>query len=217
MPGSAPALHQRDQLNAFLARAAHAPLADVIMNAFLRTMSRASYSATPSEHFGLGKDLYLHFTSPIRRYSDLLVHQQLWAMDAGQAVRSAEDCAQLGETCTAQEMVFDNAYYAACDRLKLRHLRTLEDRDPGGCHEAVVARVANDGLLMYLPELGLQGFLAASLFRGQHYRRGRDAMSLHAGGSGKSYKCGDFMQVQIRRADPVRGELSLQPVQMRVP
>jgi len=214
--GKTPALHQRDQLNAFLATAARHPLGDVIMNAFLRTMSRASYSAGAAEHFGLGKDLYLHFTSPIRRYADLLVHQQLWAADTGGKPRTAEECAGIGEVCTALEQLCDNAYYAACDRLKLRHLRAIEERDPGTSHEGVVAKVAADGLLLYLPELGLQGFLPSSQFRGQTYRRDRDTMALHADGSGKSYKCGDFMQVQIRRADPVRGELILQPVQVSI-
>ncbi len=214
--GKSPALHQRDQLNAFLANAARHPLGDVIMNAFLRTMSRASYSASATEHFGLGKSLYLHFTSPIRRYADLLVHQQLWTADTGGKPRDAEECAGIGEVCTALEQLCDNAYYAACDRLKLRHLRALEERDPGACHEGVVAKVAADGLLLYLPELGLQGFLPSSQFRGQTYRRDRETGALQAEGSGKSYKCGDFMQVQIRRADPVRGELVLQPVQMRI-
>ena len=216
MGGGLPALHQRDQLNAFLARAASDPLADVIFNSFLRTMSRASYTAGPGEHFGLGKDLYLHFTSPIRRYPDLVVHQQLWALDSGDSPRSLDQVAEIGDFCTAQEIICDNAYYAACDRLKLRHVRTLEERDPGTCHEAVVAKVAGEGLLLFLPQLGLQGFLASSLFRDQQYRRSRDTMALQTGGSGKSYKCGDCMQVQIRRADPVRGELTLQPVQMRI-
>lgn len=215
--GKTPPLHQRDQLNKFLANAARHPLADVIMNAFLRSMSRASYSVGAAEHFGLGKDLYLHFTSPIRRYADLLVHQQLWTADTGGTPRSAEECAEIGESCTALEQVCDNAFYAACDRLKLRHLRSIEEREPGSSHEAVVAKVAADGLLLYLPELGLQGFLPSALLRGQTYRRDRESMTLHAEGSGKSYKCGDFMQVQIRRADPVRGELVLQPVQMRIP
>lgn len=213
---STTALQERDQLNALLARAGRLPLGDVILNAFIRTMSRASYSAAPGEHYGLGKTLYSHFTSPIRRYPDLVVHQQLWALDNGEPIRSLAECTAIAEATTAQEIVCDNAYYAACDRLKLRYIRELEERDPGTYHEAVVAKVATDGLLLYLPELGLQGFLAASLFRGQRYRRGKDALSLQTDGSGKSYKCGDFMQVQIRRADPVRGELSLQPVQLRV-
>ena len=142
MPGSSPKLHQRDELNAFLARAAHAPLVDVIMNAFLRTMSRASYCANASEHFGLGKDLYSHFTSPIRRYSDLLIHQQLWAFDTGQKTRDLEECAQIGDACTAQEMVFDNAYYArlrppqatACPGARRARARWLPrgDRGPRG-------------------------------------------------------------------------------------
>ena len=216
MGTSLPALHEREQLNAFLARIADAPLADVIVNAFLRAMSRASYVAEAAEHFGLGKDLYLHFTSPIRRYPDLVVHQQLWALDSADAPRGLAECAEIAEQCTAREVVCDNAYYAACDRLKLRHIRTMEDQDPGACHDAVVAKVAAEGLLLYLPQFGMQGFLAASLFRGQQYRRAPDAMAMHADGSGKSYKCGDCMQVQVRRADPVRGELILQPVQMRV-
>ena len=211
-----PALRDRDAVNQFIAAVAHAALRDTVLAQFLRALPRAGYAAACQGHYGLGKAVYCHFTSPIRRYPDLLVHQQLWAHDLGRATRSAAECEGMGSVCTTAEARVDSAYYAAVDRLKLRYLRDRQAQSPGEAYEGIVSRCSNDGLSVYLAEVGMYGIVALSRLAGGPYRVDRRSGRLCGSHGGKSYKTGDVIYVQCRRADTVRGELTLEPVQGRV-
>ena len=188
----------------------------MVTSQFLRAMPRAAYSAACAGHYGLGKEIYLHFTSPIRRYPDLLVHQQLMAVDIGETPRFKEECEAIGAQCTGLQENVDSAYYAAVDRLKLRYLRERKEHSSGEFYDGIVVRCVSDGLLVYLSEVGMFGFVSVSRLPGNAYRMARRRGRLAAGGSGKSYGSGDIIYVQVRRADTVRGELLLDPVRMRV-
>ncbi|MBN2449246.1 MAG: hypothetical protein JXR77_02590, partial [Lentisphaeria bacterium] len=80
----------------------------------------------------------------------------------------------------------------------------------------IVIRCLPEGLMAYLPTVGLLGFLPVSRMIGGPYRLDRHSGRLSASSGGKSYTSGDVIAVQIRRADTVRGELRLDPVQPRV-
>lgn len=214
--GHIPALRDREAVNHFIAAVAHAALRDTVLAQFLRALPRAGYAAACQGHYGLGKAVYCHFTSPIRRYPDLLVHQQLLAHDLGRTARSTADCEGIGTACTSAEERVDSAYYAAVDRLKLRYLRDRQTHSPGEVYEGIVSRCSNDGLSVYLAEVGMYGIVAVSRLAGGPYRLDRRSGRLCGGHGGKSYKTGDVMCVQCRRADTVRGELTLEPVQGRV-
>jgi ribonuclease R len=117
----------------------------VIMDAFLRSLPRAHHLERNALHFGLGKGVYCHFTSPIRRYPDLIVHQQLWAADHAAAARpyrqrDRDECAQLALTTSERERNNDEAYYAATDRLKLHYLKQHVADPEKGLYEAVIDR-----------------------------------------------------------------------------
>ncbi len=133
-----------------------------LLNAFLRSLPRAYYQEKPAIHFGLGKGLYSHFTSPIRRYPDLLVHQQLWARDLGQNLKSNEEMAHWGAETSELESNNDEAYYAASDRMKLRYLDEMLESGHENIHHALVVKTISAGVVVELPELGLQGFIDAS-------------------------------------------------------
>ncbi len=210
-------LDDRAGLNRLLAESAASPLAGILLPSFLQALPRASYAAVCLGHYGLGKDQYCHFTSPIRRCPDLIVHQQLLSRDLGLPPASVASCEQAGATCTALEERVDAAYYAALDRLKIRYLEDRHEREPGSVLEGMVARVSKDGLFVYLPEAGLLGRMGAERLPGRRWRLSRDGTRLASPDSpGKNYKCGDVICVQIRSADTVRGTLELQPVQLRV-
>ena len=212
-----PDVTERRSLNRFLEKVATAPLGDIIASQFLRLMPRAVYETSGGGHYGLGKDLYLHFTSPIRRYPDLLVHQQLLAADLGETQRSLEECEAIGRHCNARQEMVESAYYAAVDRLKMRYLLEREERSSErGYYDGIVVRCASDGILVHLPEVGMMGFVSASRLPGSGYRLDRRTGVLQERRGGKSYKSGDSIFVQIRRADTVRGELLLDPLRMRV-
>ena len=183
---------------------------DAVLAAFLRARPRAIYRASPDDHFGLGKGCYCHFTSPIRRYPDLLVHQQLWEADTGGTRIDSAECHDLAVSCTEMEGDVDQAYYAASDRLKLRYLAQLRDRGEEVHYEGLVARVLPREVLVFLPDLGLYGVLSCG-------GKGRDAITgtgnrrrLRAA-DGARYRCGDSIYVQVHRIDVTKGRLELRP------
>lgn len=209
-------LRDRGQLNAFLEELHRSPMCDVVISSFLSALQRAVYASVCAEHYGLGKACYCHFTSPIRRYPDLVVHQQLLASDRGLALRSQDDCQELAEHCTALESNVDEAYYAAVDRLKLRYIRELSRSESGLFYEGLVARAVTDGLVVYVRELCTYGLVPKERLGGEPFRLDRKSAVLRGGRSGKTFKCGDFIYVQVRNADVTRGTLQLEPVRPRL-
>ena len=209
-------LGDRGAINRFLAAIRDRAVRELVGNALLSAMERAAYAAVSGTHYGLGKSCYCHFTSPIRRYPDLLVHQQLLAHELGEPARGRAECEDIAAQTSAAERNSDEAYYAAVDRLKLRYLRDLAAAGQALFYEGIVARIAADGLAAYVPELGMYGLVPRNLLGHDHFVRSRDFSMLKGRRSGKTYKCGDVIYVQIRRADTVKGVLHLQPVQTRV-
>lgn len=206
----------RERMNGLIAETAESPAKDIILTSFLRVLPRATYGNVCNGHFGLGKDRYCHFTSPIRRYPDLLIHQQLLAMDLSRPPVNGTECENLGMGCTEAEERIDTAFYAAVDRLKLRFLRDRQLRDPGQIYEGVVFRVSTDGVLVYLRDIALIGRLPIHSLGPGRSTLSRNGMALENRGSGKITSCGDVIYTQIRSADTVRGVLELKPVQVRV-
>jgi ribonuclease R len=209
-------LGHRGTANRFLRRLAATPLRDVVLGAFLCSQQRAVYSATAGLHYGLGKHGYCHFTSPIRRYPDLVVHQQLLAHDLGLLPRDEAECRDLAAHCSTAEVNNDAAHYAAVDRLKLRYVRELAETCADLRYEGIVSRVVADGLVVYVPELGMYGRMARGGLGGETVRSRADRGVLRGVRSGKTYKCGDVIYAQVRRADVVKGTLQLQPVSPRM-
>ncbi len=184
----------------------------VILSLFLRSLPRASYDADPGLHYGLGKEKYSHFTSPIRRYPDLLVHQQLWAADQNKRFKPKRKIAELALECSAKEENNDNAYFAAADRLKLHYLRENGALDNGSIYEAVISRVTGAGLVCSIDELGLFGFIPKEKLRGGNYSRSRSRQQqMNVDRGHTSYKAGNFIYVALDSIDPVRGTAVFRP------
>jgi ribonuclease R len=137
----------------------------LILNMILRSMARASYAVRGDLHFALGKTFYAHFTSPIRRYTDLKVHQQLWALDSGQRTRGAGALEHIAEYCSDTEENIDAAFFTANDRLKVRILEEAREKDPGRKYECTVTRILNSGIQVELPEYALYAFVPNGCLR----------------------------------------------------
>ncbi len=184
----------------------------VILSLFLRSLPRASYDAGPGLHYGLGKEKYSHFTSPIRRYPDLLIHQQLYLADQNKRFLSKKALAELAKECSLKEENNDNAYFAATDRLKLHYLRELGALDNGSIYEAVISRITSTGLVCSIDELGLFGFIPKEKLRGGNYARSRTRQQqMNADRGHGSYKAGNFIYVALDSIDPVRGTAVFRP------
>ena len=183
----------------------------VILSHFLRSLQRASYAEEPSVHYGLGKTRYSHFTSPIRRYSDLAVHQQLWNADTNARLRSKNTFASLGIEISAKEENNDNAYFAANDRLKIHYLASHGALENANMYEAVINKITTAGLVCDIEELGLYGFVPKENIRGGAFKRVRTKHKMKAGQGHAEFKVGDFVYLVLDSIDYVRGTAIFRP------
>jgi ribonuclease R len=202
-------LTSREACNAFLKSLPDDHKKPVIINSFLRTMPRALYSEENSIHFGLGKMRYSHFTSPIRRYPDLIVHQQLWAADCNDRMKSKKSIEKIAASCSLKEANNDEAYYAANDRLKLHYMQSLMDGDKSPMHEAVITKVTSSGFLVDVTDLGVFGWVDRDSLGGLYRKKGAKYISIKGH---QEFCCGNFIYVRLESIDLVRGRAIFRPV-----
>ena len=193
-------LKQRRNLAEFLKRIRNTPLAHCAQMAVLRSMKRAIYSADAGGHFGLAKTHYSHFTSPIRRYPDLVVHRILQAALEGKPTPyPAAELKGLAQHCSDTEQ---NSAEAERDLVEIKKYRFLEQQlktNDLHVYEAVVVRVMNFGLFVELETLDIQGLVHISTLSDSfvHFDAG-----LHALRAGREvYNLGARVKVRVVRVD----------------
>jgi ribonuclease R len=193
-------LNQRGMLVQFARKIRNTPLAHAAQMAILRSMKRAVYSSKAGGHFGLAKKYYAHFTSPIRRYPDLVVHRILAAALLSKAnPYPAEELERLAVHCSETEQTAQEAERELLEIKKYRFLaRQLEDHKTR-VYEAVVVRVMNFGLFVELDELDIQGLLHVSALSDQFVRFDAGAKALRAGND--VYKQGTRVNVTVTGVD----------------
>lgn len=209
-------LNSRARIVDFLRKAAQSPIRDVLYMAFLRNLPRADYGVESLGHFGLGKEYYCHFTSPIRRYADLLVHQQLLSMDNHRRHYGVDAVAQVAAECCEREYACDSAEFAAEDRMKIRYIDSLRGEHPDFTVSGRVCKAGKAGLGVYLPEYGLMAFISAmTLPKSWHF----DAEHFVWVDQHQGTRLGVTAPVtcQVVAAEPVRGELLLLPAGLPLP
>ena len=207
-------LTERENCIRFLRHLPDDPRKTVVLSHFLRSLPRALYETEPSLHYGLGKTLYSHFTSPIRRYTDLLVHRQLWALDTNGRLMSGKFLQEEAQRCSELEERNDNAYFAASDRLKLHYLyqQSKPEAETPVIYEAVIAKAIPAGLLCSIDDIGVFGFIpAGKLLRGEN-RFNHKSRRFRASRGHAQYKCGDILYVALDSLDFVRGRAVFRPV-----
>lgn len=189
------------------------PSAPAISMDFLRTMQRASYSSMKGLHFGLGKNLYSHFTSPIRRLADLLVHQQLWNMeDKGTPVYTKDRLDDLAEVINTREAVTDEAYRTTVNRFKLHYVETLEAGDSELQCEALITRVSPKKMRLYIPHYGMYANVNFRDLDSDFFDADIEQGLVIGRRTGTTWSCGDILQVQILGADFKMREFIVQPI-----
>ncbi|MBR2510213.1 MAG: RNB domain-containing ribonuclease [Lentisphaeria bacterium] len=195
-------LTSREACNAFIEKLPDDDKKPVILSLFLRSLPRAFYQEKPDLHFGLGKGRYTHFTSPIRRYTDLAVHQQLWNFDTNQRLKPKDSFAKLGLDLSEKEENNDNAYYAASDRLKLRYLQELLEKGSLNFYEGIISKITAVGLTVDIAELGFSGFVRIDDLPGVFYKT---TEGLRSERGNKRFKIGDYIPLRLYEVDFARG------------
>ncbi len=182
------------------------PYFDVLMVSFVKAMERAQYESECNPHYGLGKEKYLHFTSPIRRYSDLFVHQQLWEQEKGNKIKSGKQAAAMASYITKTEKRYDEAYWTAMDRLKLHF---IADKLASGellKLEAVIMNFTRSEISIYVPELGMFGAIPFSTLGGG-YGLSEDRCILSSRKTDRKFTKGEIFYVKILHVDPRSADL----------
>lgn len=198
-------------LGVFLKSIEGTPLAHYARIAVLKSMNRAMYSTDSKVgHYGLAKRHYLHFTSPIRRYPDLVVHRALaQAISApGKAVR--EGLGEVAKHCTLTEKRADQAERDVSEIKKYRFLAAELEGGKPITREAVIVSVVGFGLFVELLDLQVQGLVHISTLSNKrsHFDEGRREVR-----SGKkTFKVGEKLSVKVSRVDFEHRKVDFVPV-----
>ncbi|MEX0993588.1 MAG: RNB domain-containing ribonuclease [Solirubrobacterales bacterium] len=188
-----------------------------ITSLVLRSLKRAVYSTANVGHSGLASPCYCHFTSPIRRYPDLVVHRSLLAAFEG-APRQAPvaELERIALHCSRTEREASDVEYKADDICQAFLLeRALYDGGWEQEFEGEVSGVTNGAAFVRfggLPGSGVcEGFLPARLLRGDWFDLNEEQTALIGVESGKRLRIGDPVAVRVRSVDPPRGRVDLEP------
>jgi ribonuclease R len=192
----------RAELQRLLASLRGKPEEQALKIGLLKSLKRARYAPQPLGHYGLAKSNYTHFTSPIRRHADLVVHRSL--ADLELARRSRTDMGQLASTAEHISITERVAAEAEMDSVKMKKLeffqRQLEARDPQ-IFRAAVLDVRNYGLLVELPDVLLTGLVHVSSLKDDFYVFHPAQRRFIGRQSRRRFSVGDQLRVFVARVD----------------
>lgn len=185
------------------------PYEYIINNIMLRSMKQAHYSATNVGNFGLASTDYTHFTSPIRRYPDLMVHRTLLALCEPAAEMKARPKAsrglkEAGEFLSARERTAISAEREIHDRLKIIYMKD----HVGESFDAVISGVNEAALFIEIPEKCISGSIAVGQLDDDYYLWDIKHHRLFGEISGKTYRIGDRLRVTLQDVDSPRKRLN---------
>ncbi len=195
------------EFNRILAETRSSNVADLVSEVVLRSQAQAEYSPNNFGHFGLNLRRYAHFTSPIRRYADLIVHRALIRAldlgDGGLTDAEMDELTAIAEHISATERRAMLAERDTSDRLIAAY---LADRI-GAKFPARVSGLTRTGLFVRLAETGADGFVPASSIGNEYFYHDEVRQALVGEETGLAYRLGDPAEVRLVEAIPSAGAL----------
>ncbi len=193
--------------NKVLTAAKSLPVPELVNEVILRSQAQAEYNPDNIGHFGLNLARYAHFTSPIRRYADLLVHRALIrALKLGDGGLSDEEIPRLpaiAQSISDAERRAMAAERETIDRLVALH---LADRI-GAVFQARIGGVTRSGLFVRLKDTGADGFVPISTLGQDYFHHVEEAHALVGSRTGETFRLGDDVEVKLVEAIPSAGAL----------
>ncbi len=200
------ALHPRD-LDHVLKKVAGTEQAPVVNEVMLRSQSQAAYAPDNIGHFGLGLARYAHFTSPIRRYADLLVHRALIAgLKLGLGALSPEEAAEF--EATAEHISGTERRAALAEREAVdRYLSAYMADKVGAVFPARISGVARFGLFVTLHGSGANGLIPLSSLPDDYWMHDETTQTLNGRSTRQSFRLAQDVSVRLKEASPMTGGL----------
>ncbi|MDA8173739.1 MAG: ribonuclease R [Nitrospiraceae bacterium] len=200
-------------LRGIISAARGTPAEEFANYAVLRSLKQARYSTENVGHFGLASECYTHFTSPIRRYPDLIVHRILKEVLASgrkglpeeRKARLAQELPGLASHCSVMERNADQAEKTVLDAMKAWFMKDKA----GERFEAVIVGITNYGLKVRFEDFFLEGFIHVSTMVDDYYIFDENTLVLRGRRTGRRFRIGDRVQARIDRVDMEAREILL--------
>lgn len=196
--------------NRILHKAKDSKYQDLINTVVLRSQTQAYYSPDNRGHFGLSLPRYAHFTSPIRRYSDLLVHRGLVSAlklgTDGLTDENKENMVEIGEAISSTERRAMVAERDSSDR----YLAAYLSDQVGEEFKGRITGVIKFGLFLSLEPTGADGFIPVSTLLDDYYDHDEAHHCLVGKRHGKKFQLGDMLEVRLKEVEKVTGSLRLE-------
>lgn len=181
-------------LNQLMSNVIGKPEQGMVQQIAVRTMAKAVYTTKNIGHYGLGFDYYSHFTSPIRRYPDLLFHRLLAKYQGGNLSGTSEALETTAKHCSNQEK---RAVEAERASIKLKQVEFLEDK-VGQEFEGIVSGVAKWGIYVELIENRCEGMVGLHDMEGDFYEVDQEQFCVRGRSSGDVIRLGDKIMIEVK-------------------
>ena len=169
----------------------------VLQTVMLRSLSQAVYEEQNVGHFGLAFEAYAHFTSPIRRYPDLLVHRAIRHLVQGKKVAqysyTNEQMAELGQHCSVTERRADDATRDATDWLKCEYMMDKV----GDEFDGIISTVTGFGLFVLLDDIHVEGLVHITALKDDYYHFDQPNHKMKGERTGKTFQLGDKISIRV--------------------
>ena len=169
----------------------------------IRSMSKAEYTTKNIGHYGLSFEYYSHFTSPIRRYPDVIVHRLLEKYLNKENPLGHESYNSACDHCTQREIL---ATKAERDSIKFMQIKYMQDKT-NKKFNGVISGITDWGIFVEIVENKCEGMIPVRDLKGDYYIYNKDDHSLIGKKSKRKYQLGDAVQVQVKHADLIKKQL----------
>lgn len=182
------------------------PEQNILENLAVRTMSKAKYSTDPIGHFGLAFPFYSHFTSPIRRYPDMMAHRMLQHyLDGGQPLERAPWELRCKHSSEREKMAAE----AERASIKYKQVEYMSMMDDDKVWDGIISGVAEFGIFVEITETASEGMIRMMDLKDDFYEYDRENYRIVGQRNGKVYTFGDKLQVKVKECNLARRSMDL--------